>query len=320
VAVEPYAAVAGEAEAVAEVDLGGAAAEEEPYRIEIEELKEAVAVEPYAAVAGEAEAVAEAGLGEAEVAPPAMESALMTGIHPPSGFAPEVEQAIRRCLRHELPFLVQRSVSDSLKMYGAVRPVNVALSGEFSQVDVCEIFRLIERARMTGRLLVHAPALYSEVHFEAGRIAVASVSRSFVPDSQEREIPRMPVEAATYDALASTLHLTYGSFLFESLPPGSVPLTTHQLIDTGACVAGIMRGVNEEHAVALFGDMGKTFERVVSGENLAALCLNDSEARVASLLDGKRTLRDVAAESGMGDREIKKSLYVLIRTGAVREK
>ncbi len=101
-----------------------------------------------------------------------------------------MDRVVSRYFAEDLPFLIQKSVHDTLKHTGMARSAALTLSGELSAVHLLDVIQIITANRLTGKLSVFSPFLSSEVYFDGGALICATTSRHerhFLSLGQSRE-------------------------------------------------------------------------------------------------------------------------------------
>lgn len=271
-----------------------------------------------------------------------------------------VDRVIQRYFYEELPLLLQKSIFDILKQTGVVKAAGITLSGDLSDFNLIDILQLIDTARSTGKLSVFSPVMSSEIHFDKGSIVYATTSKQgrniFSGDILEKRksIPREVLNRAfrssketgipifrTFlnegilsedeimsilkeridDAIYSTMELEAGSFFFEKMPlPENLSDISLRVKVSQVILEGARRVDERRLAAKMFQDNDIVFIRLMTDVAMEDINLDESELKIFSLVDGKRTLGDIIRISGIEEREVKRIFYTLTKVGILKKK
>jgi hypothetical protein len=269
-----------------------------------------------------------------------------------------VDRVMGRYFYGEFPFLLQQSLSDILKQSGVIKTLGITLSGELSDVGLCDVFHLISNNRLTGKLFIYAPVMSSEVYFDEGGIVYASTSkqgrdpfsgkllqkRMDIPADafdrifrapQDRGLPAAEppggesdssiddlvarIKGRVYEALHAILGLHSGNFFFERMALPENLSAIPMRLDTSHLILEGARRVDDGVLGTFFRGNDAEFLRVMSGVGIEDLNLTGDELEVIRLVDNSERLGTMASTSGMEETKLKRILYTLTKAGIIKE-
>lgn len=123
-------------------------------------------------------------------------------------------------------------------------------------------------------------------------------------------------------AFNGILEALEGNFFLEK---DALPLNLQDISFRLPLISVLMEGLRhldeKQQAVEFFHDEGVVLLHLITNEDaLTSFDLSDSEIQVFSLIDGKKTLKQLLQESSMDPREVKRVCYFLSKVGLVRIK
>ncbi|PKL52275.1 MAG: hypothetical protein CVV37_02175 [Nitrospira bacterium HGW-Nitrospira-1] len=271
-----------------------------------------------------------------------------------------VDKIIRGYFYNEFSFLIQKSMTDILKQAGVIKAGGIILSGDISDFSLFDIFQLIDTAKATGKLFIHAHTMSSEIYFEQGNIVYASTSRGEkavltgdllekrknIPKEVFNQVVRkaketgVPILRAFINegvltanditailkerieaAIYSTMELEDGNFFFEKIPvPDNLSDISIRLNASQLILEGARRVGEKSFAAKMFEDDNIVFIRFMSDGAMEDITLEENELKIFSLIDGKRKLVDIVNMAGIEINEAKRIFHTLTRVGILKIK
>jgi hypothetical protein len=187
----------------------------------------------------------------------------------------------------------------------------VGLSGTLDTFSLAEILGLIERARHTGALRVEGPDGHGTLYVTAGRFSAGEAADYSGPVDD-----RHALDVRLIDVCFHLMRFEGGSF--EFVPGEQAPWTAERATD----IAPIVETV--EHIVRAWPAVEAVLPSFDVRPELAAdlpeesLTLSRTGFRVFTLIDGHRTVRQIARELESSIVEVGPVVRDLIEHGAVR--
>lgn len=229
-------------------------------------------------------------------------------------------EGLAQYLETTLPFIVQKSVDNILKQNGVVRDDAVVLSGNLAVLDICDVLRIVEASRISGKLFAFLPALSAELYFDHGKAFGASVSMYSGVKKRvvvETGSDMMRMKALLVKTVADIVETSSGAFSVEQFPvqdaASAIPfrLSSSELIQAALSEA-------DPDAVAGRVDDRVHLVRAVDQSVIGLLSLDETERTVLNDADGQKTTAEVVAAAG-GNAEARRAVYALIKLGVLRE-
>ncbi|RMG05106.1 MAG: response regulator [Nitrospirae bacterium] len=217
-----------------------------------------------------------------------------------------MERLFRYYFEHELRVMIKGLIHEVLKETEVVRSKGLILSGELGQVSVADLLQFVSMIGISGRLSVVSNRLSSEIYFEKGNIAFASLSKAgykrFLTDwmiedgkitkedlneslreSKQRNLPigRVLVQRgyvseaelmaylkeAVEDAIFHTLDVEKGNFYLEDT---QIPLSMSDIkfrIPASSVILDGLRKLDESRVAAeVFSDNSAVPVRLITNE------------------------------------------------------
>lgn len=187
----------------------------------------------------------------------------------------------------------------------------MGLSGTLDTFSLAEILGLIERARHTGALRVEGPDGHGTLYVSAGRFSAGEAADYSGPVDS-----RHALDVRLIDVCFHLMRFEGGSFEFT--PGQSAPWTAERATDIGPIVETvdhIVRAWPAVEAVLPSFDVRPELAAELPEESLT---LSRTGFRVFTLIDGERTVRQIARELESSIVEVGPVLRDLIEAGAAR--
>lgn len=176
------------------------------------------------------------------------------------------------------------------------------LQGSIRQFSLPDIVQFLSAASKTGKLgLVHESGTEGSIFFEQGVVVHAEVGER---DGEE--------------AFFELVRWRDGSFEFE--PEQPAPRKSVQQHSTILLMEGARRSDEWGLLSEEISDTNLIPEFVSPDDSQTGkqITLNTSEWMVLSKIDGERSLKDIARDSGLSEYHICRLLYPLVRNGLIR--
>ena len=203
------------------------------------------------------------------------------------------------------------------------------IEGPLRELGIHDVFQLLDLSRKTGVLRVLSELRDDEgfVYFDNGRVVQASIrsrgpAGDFVPDREgrsQREIDRQMrkhIERVVFDLMS----WSEGFFSFEERPRGEMPVESRVTVSTESLLMEGARRFDEWSRIADVVpnvDVVPELAPVDDERDGAMLDLLPHEWQVLSLIDGARSLREIASAIPREEFEVAKVAYGLATTGIV---
>lgn len=230
----------------------------------------------------------------------------------------------------------------------------MAIRGSLSEAGLSDVLQLLALGQKTGCLSVARAGDFGSIHFERGRIVHAvlvnrrdrlgqSLVRSGAVDEADVRaalaeqagepgtrlgevlLRRGAIDRATVDrhvrlqvedAVYTLLAWHEGTFSFESdVRPD--PRDRTLALDPGSL---LMEGARRADELTLIATEVQGSDAVFAGvaAPVDPTALTPDQCRVLPLLDGRRDLRELADDAGLGEFEVTRALFDLVRRGLAR--
>jgi DNA-binding response OmpR family regulator len=106
-------------------------------------------------------------------------------------FESVVEKVVKKYFKFEMQVMLKNLIVDTLKELELSEKENLLFSGQIKSITMPDILQFIDSLKLTGKLSVLSPSLYSEVYIENGMIVFATLSKKgyhkFVTDLIEED-------------------------------------------------------------------------------------------------------------------------------------
>ncbi|UCG77500.1 MAG: response regulator [Nitrospirota bacterium] len=92
-------------------------------------------------------------------------------------FEDAMERVVKKYFKYEMQVMLKNLIVDTLKEMELSEKENLLFSGQIKSVTMPDILQFIDNLKLTGKLSVLSPSLYSEVYIENGMIVFATLSK-----------------------------------------------------------------------------------------------------------------------------------------------
>jgi hypothetical protein len=187
----------------------------------------------------------------------------------------------------------------------------VGLQGTLDTFSLAEILGLIERARHSGALLVEGPDGRGALYTAAGRFCAGEAADYAGPVEDRHALDVRLIDVC--------FHLMrFGSGSFEFIADQTPPWTAERATDIGPIVETVEHIVRAWPAVEAVLPSFDVRPELADELPEESLTLSRTAFKVFALIDGARTVRQIAREVGHSVVEVGPVLKELIDHGAVR--
>jgi hypothetical protein len=187
----------------------------------------------------------------------------------------------------------------------------VGLQGTLDTFSLAEILGLIERARHTGALLVESPDGRGALYTSAGRFCAGEAADYSGPVDD-----RHALDVRLVDVCFHLMRCTAGSYEFTA--DVAPPWTAERATDIGPIVETVEHIVRAWPAVEAVLPNFDVHPELADELPEESLTLSRTAFKVFALIDGNRSVRQIAREVGHSVVEVGPVLKDLIDHGAVR--
>jgi hypothetical protein len=187
----------------------------------------------------------------------------------------------------------------------------VGLQGTLDTFSLAEILGLIERARHTGALLVESPDGRGALYTSAGRFCAGEAADYSGPVDD-----RHALDVRLVDVCFHLMRCTAGSYEFTA--DVAPPWTAERATDIGPIVETVEHIVRAWPAVEAVLPSFDVRPELADELPEETVTLSRTAFKVIALIDGSRTVRQIAREVGHSVVEVGPVLKDLIDHGAVR--
>ncbi len=264
-----------------------------------------------------------------------------------------VEKALDEFIKKALSEMIKKEL-------GKIHNSEAAgVQGNLAVFRIVEVLQMLGLQRQTGRLTIFRKDEDAEIYFKDGAVVFASsncdgsktgleglLKRSCrMTDHNLRHVLRIaeltsqPVDSVlaqekmldlkafagclkrhTEATIYKIMAWSEGTFLFEKVPP---PLfaTPIQLKVDDLLIEGARRADEWTLIQQKIPSSTLVFEPMIADANeLATRGMTDTDVKVFSLVDGKRTVQAIIDESAMSEFEVAKSMFILLSVNLIRKK
>jgi hypothetical protein len=186
----------------------------------------------------------------------------------------------------------------------------VGLQGTLDTFSLAEILGLIERARHTGALVVEGPDGHGTFYTAAGRFSAGEAADYSGPVED-----RHSLDVRLIDVCFHLMRFESGSFEFTA--GEAPPWTAERATDIGPIVETVEHIVRAWPAVEAVLPSFDVRPQMAAELPEESLTLSRTGFKVFALIDGERTVRQIAREAGHSVVEVGPVLKDLIEHGAV---
>jgi hypothetical protein len=187
----------------------------------------------------------------------------------------------------------------------------MGLSGTLDTFSLAEVLGLIEHARQTGALVVTGPEGHGTLYITAGRFCAGEAADYSGPVDD-----RHALDVRLIDVCFHLFRFEAGSF--EFLADESPPWTAERATDIAPIVETCEQIVRAWPAVEAVLPSFDVRPELAADLPEDSVTLNRTAFRIFTMIDGRRTVRQIAREAGRSVVEVGPVLRDLIEHGAVR--
>jgi hypothetical protein len=186
----------------------------------------------------------------------------------------------------------------------------VGLQGTLDTFSLAEILGLIERARHTGALMVQGPDGHGTLYTAAGRFSAGEAADYSGPVED-----RHALDVRLIDVCFHLMRFESGSFEFTV--DEAAPWTAERATDIGPIVETVEHIVRAWPAVEAVLPSFDVRPQLADELPEDSLTLSRNAFKIFTMIDGQRTVRQIAREVGHSVVEVGPLLKDLIEHGAV---
>lgn len=279
--------------------------------------------------------------------------------HDESGIEATVRSIVGRVLdefvKNTLPGIIQQEMAKA--QHGAGN--SAGIQGNLASVRIVEVMQMLGLQRQTGRLTITRGEDGVEVYFKDGAVALASVNcngsnaaveallrRSCrMGDDSLRHVLRIaemtaqPIDRVlaqeklldqktfadcvrqhTESAVYKTMAWKDGAFFFEKITPPAFAMTAPLKVDD-LLLEGARRADEWSLIQQKIPDLNIVFEPMIgNAEELTTRGMNEIDMKVFSLINGRRTVREIIDMLCLGEFDVAKSMFILLSVNLIRRK
>lgn len=264
-----------------------------------------------------------------------------------------VTQVLNDFIATDLPALIRREIGR------APQETSAGIKGNLASFRIVEVMQMLGMQRQTGRLTIRSASEEAAIYFRDGAVVFSSgnggdagagmdalLRRSCRVDNDSlqhamsiagmtgEQVDKVLIREKLLDARTfadclrrHTESVVYkvmawkeGAFCFETVPPPvfAVPLQikVDDLLMEGARQADEWTLIQQK-----IPNLNVVFEPMISNaEELSTRGMSDTDLRVFSLIDGRRTVQDIIDAGYAGEFEAAKSIFILLSVNLIRRK
>jgi hypothetical protein len=264
-----------------------------------------------------------------------------------------ITQVLDEFIATALPELIRRELAK------APQGTSAGIKGNLASFRIVEVMQMLSMQRQTGRLNIHSSAEAVEIYFQDGAVVFASgncgdasaamdtlLRKSCRVDSDSLQhamsISKMTGEQVdkvlireklldikTYtDCLRRhTESIVYkvmawkeGDFSFESITPPVFAAPLQIKVDD-LLLEGARRSDEWTLIQQKIPNLSIVFEPMIgNAEELTTRGMSDTDLKVFSLIDGRRTVQDIVDADYLGEFDVAKSIFILLSVNLIRRK
>jgi CheY-like chemotaxis protein/predicted transcriptional regulator len=264
-----------------------------------------------------------------------------------------VEKVLDEFIKKTLPEMIRKELGKTH------HPDTAGVQGNLASFRIVEVLQMLGLQRQTGRLAISRKDEDAEIYFKDGAIVFASsdsdgkrtgleglLKRSCrITDDSLRHVLRIaemtsqPIDRIlaqekmldlktfagclkrhTESTVYKVIAWSEGTFFFEKVPP---PLfaTPMQLKVDDLLLEGARRADEWTLIQQKIPSFTMVFEPMIGdADELTTRGMSDTDMKVFSLIDGKRTVQAIIDESFLSEFEVAKSMFILLSVNLIRRK
>lgn len=264
-----------------------------------------------------------------------------------------VEKVLDEFIKKTVPDMIHKELGKTHALE------SVGIQGNLASFRIVEVLQMLGLQRQTGRLAISRSDEDAEIYFKDGMIVFASSNSGGSKTGLEgllrrscritddgiqhvlsiAEITSQPVDRIlakekmldlktfadclkrhTESTVYKTMAWNEGTFFFEKAPP---PLfaTPMQLKVDDILLEGARRADEWTLIQQKIPNFTIVFEPMIGdADELTTRGMSDTDMKVFSLIDGKRTVQAIIDDSSLSEFEVAKSMFILLSVNLIRRK
>jgi len=264
-----------------------------------------------------------------------------------------ITQVLDEFIATSLPELIRK------EMAKAPQEKSAGIKGNLASFRIVEVMQMLSMQRQTGRLAIRSSAEEIAIYFRDGAVVFSSGSGSDAKAGMDTLLRKschvdddslqhaMSIAGMTGEPVDKVLIrekllnvITYadclrrhtesfvykvmawkeGDFSFENAPPPvfAVPL---QIKVDDLLLEGARRSDEWTLIQQKIPNLNIVFESMIgNAEELTTRGMSDTDIKVFSLIDGRRTVQDIIDADYLGEFDVAKSIFILLSVNLIRRK
>lgn len=264
-----------------------------------------------------------------------------------------ITQVLDEFIATSLPELIRK------EMAKAPQEKSAGIKGNLASFRIVEVMQMLSMQRQTGRLAIRSSAEEIAIYFRDGAVVFSSGSGSDAKAGMDTLLRKschvdddslqhaMSIAGMTGEPVDKVLIrekllnvITYadclrrhtesfvykvmawkeGDFSFENAPPPvfAVPL---QIKVDDLLLEGARRSDEWTLIQQKIPNLNIVFESMIgNAEELTTRGMSDTDLKVFSLIDGRRTVQDIIYADYLGEFDVAKSIFILLSVNLIRRK
>jgi CheY-like chemotaxis protein len=266
-----------------------------------------------------------------------------------------VDRALEEFVKNRLPDLIRQELDNHSP---GAPSASAGIQGNLGSFRIVEVLQMLALQRQTGRLAITRPGETGSIFFREGSVVFAQVNpegsvgiemllrkschiaeESLRYVQQIAEMTNKPIDSVlaqerlmdlktfgeclqhhTESAVYTIMAWQEGDFVFDKAQPPvfsrSLQLKVDDLLLEGARRADEWALIQQK-----IPSLSLVFDAMIgNAEELTTRGLSEVDMKVFSLVDGRRTVRDIIDKSALGDFEVAKSMFILLSVNLIRRK
>lgn len=264
-----------------------------------------------------------------------------------------VERTLEGFIKNSLPDMIRQELGKSQPGQ------NAGIKGNLANFRIIEVMQMLGLQRQTGKLAISRGSGDLDIYFKEGSVVYAAANCSggtSVLDGLLRRFCRLkddqiaralsmsekanePIDTVlerekmietktfldclkryTENEVYKAMALREGNFVFEKVAPPAfanpVRLKVDDLLLEGARRADEWMLIQQR-----IPNFSMVFEALIgNAEELTRRGMSDTDTKVFSLIDGKRTVQEIIDTSCLGEFDVAKSMFILLSVNLIRKK
>lgn len=271
-----------------------------------------------------------------------------------------LETMVREIVQQVLAEFVQTTLPDLIRheLGKGPGPTQAGIQGNLASFRIVEVMQMLGLQRQTGKLAIKRHDDSAEIYFREGSVVygtanctgndcveillrktchLAEESLKYV--QRVAEMTGKPIDTVlaqeklmdaktfgdclrrhTESSVYKVMAWRDGDFVFEkSVPPvfsASIQIKVDDLLLEGARRADEWTLIQQK-----IPSFTAVFEAMIgNAEELTTRGMSDTDLKVFSLIDGRKTVQEIIDVSGLGDFDVAKSMFILLSVNLIRKK